>query len=325
MKAQTINIHTETGLIDKPVPLTALVGTAFSLRCTFLTNGRPGAIASLTSDTLRISVKAEGALDAEESLISLGAWSTPGSGAATVYVFEATFDSASLRTAMGSDLKKQLYAQIAWSITGEDDERRSHPIEIMAIASITESGDAAPDASDSAAWAWLKNSLPAGSRITRTVNEGAKTITFSGKAPTLSRKTTDTNCFSAAYTDLFTLGVEANKVYRLDVSLAFSVADLSKMRVRGYGPAGSSYSGFWHGLKNEGGYLLPHEGYAFADESFLIDAIAAGESIDYQPPVQSFIIVTSSTAGNVIVQAKGTAAASGVNKAGSWAMLTEIG
>jgi hypothetical protein len=325
MQAQTISIHTETGQTDAKAPLIALTGTDFVLRCTFLTAGRPAAIASLSANSLRLSVKAEDALNDDSSLVSLGAWTTEGSGATTRYVFETAFDSAALRTALGSKLNRRLYAQIAWAVDGEDSERRSFPIEITAINSITESGDAAPDTADSEAWAWLKTRLPAGNRITRSVNEGAQTITFSGKAPTLSRKTTNTNCFSAAYTDLFTLAVEANKVYRLDVSLGFNLAAATKMTVRGYGPAGSTINGVWRPISTDGSYLLTPVDYIFTDAGFLVDALSAGSAADYWPQMQSFIIITSSTAGDVVIQAKSTAVASGVNKSGSWAQLTEIG
>ncbi len=325
MQAQTISIHTETGLIDAKQPLLALTGTGFVLRCTFLTNGRTGAIGSLSADSLRMSIKAEDALDEESSLVGLGTWTTEGSGAATRYVFETTFDSEALRTALGGKLSRRLYAQIAWTVTGEDAERRSHPLEITAINSITDSGDAAPDPADSASWSWLKARLPEGVRITRTVNEGSQTITYSGKAPTLSRKTTDTNCFSAAYTDLFTLAVEANKVYRLDLSLGFNLAAATKMQVRGTVPAGATVNGVWRPISTDGAYLLTPVDYVFGDVGYLVDALTAASAADYFPHLQSFIILTSSTAGNVVIQAKSTAVASGVNKSGSWALLTEIG
>lgn len=325
MQAQTISIHTETGQIDAKAPLVALTGTDFVLRCAFLTNGRPAAITSLTTGSLRMSIKAENDLDAASSLVSLGTWTVDGTGAAIRYQFETAFDSETLRTALGGKLSSRLYAQIAWAVDGEDSERRSHPIEITAINSITESGDAAPDPASDDSWTWLKARLPAGNRITRSVNEGAQTITYSGKAPTLSRKTTDINCFSAAYTDLFTLAVEANKVYRVDVSLGFNLAAGTKMIVRGYGPAGSTYAGMWRPFATDGYRLILPVDYIMTDEGYLVDALAASSARDYYPDLQSFIIITSSTAGNVVIQAKSTDASTGVNKSGSFAMLTEIG
>lgn len=325
MKAQNITIDALTGAVELPSPLLALHDTTFTLRVAFREAGIFGPITDYTASSIRLGIKDPAELNATTSLIGSGTWTVEGSGATTRYVLEVEMDSTTLRTFLGTEDSKLVQAQIAWQITGDDNERKSQPFEILIINSVTLSEDGAPDTAADASWTWLKARLPAGTRIRQIINESAKTIEISGLIPDIQAVASDTALNNSADTTLLTFAVEANKQYRLDLSLAAYVQSGSRIRLWGIPPSGSTVRGRWRNLEAAGiaENVRPHV-FGELTNNHVIDAQNASVSGNLAAPNQTFIINVGSTAGNVVIYGRSTSASGDSILSGSFGHLTQL-
>lgn len=327
MKAQYLTIDALTGEVTLPARgLRALHDTTLVLHLAFKENGVFGPITSYTASTLRIGFKAPNDLQATTSLLPAGTWEEPaGGGAAARYKLSVEVDSQQLRTLLGSQSGVTLVAQIAWQISTDDNERKSQLFEITIQNSATNSEDGAPDPAEDDAWTWLKARLPEGAKINRVINESAKTITFGGLGTFVLLVATDTALNSSSDTTLFTFPVEANKQYKLDLSIAAYVKSGSRIRLWGIPPSGSTARGRWRTLVADG-YAENARPPVFGEltSNHVIDATNAMTDGNLAAPNQSFVINVGSTAGNILVYARSTSASGDSILANSWGHLTQI-
>jgi len=180
MDQQQLCINAATGEVSATnvsagVPaLSAILGTLFVLRVTFESDNMPVALAAGT--TGKLSAKVPGQEDGPAILLD-AAWTASGSGAQTAYTFSVLADNVQLRTALGGSASLALTAQVEWQLAAESEPRRSVPFPIVVSNSPSREEDGAPDPAANAAWDWIKARLVAGSNVTFSYNEGAKTIT----------------------------------------------------------------------------------------------------------------------------------------------------
>lgn len=316
MSPHTLFVEQNTGIVSGSVSavttpnIKALLGARLTLKVAFHTAGVIAAITSYTADTMRLAVKKADDLDSPTSLLPLGTWSVTGSGTSTRYELVVELDSDQLQAAIGDLPEIVLRGQLQWEISTQDEPRLSYPFDITVINSPARTDDGAPDPAGAETEAWL---------LAQLATAAALAIPHS-----FGRVTADTNAFSGAWTTLFTIPVVAAATYKLDLSLIASFTADANMRVVGDLITGATAHGFWLPVIDSGDYAAV-EPYAFnagsADE--LITNSVSGSGIIAALP-QSFILITTSTAGNIIIKARSSAPANGVIKAGSHYLLTRL-
>jgi hypothetical protein len=185
--------------------LMGILGTLFELRVTFEQDNVPISLPANT--TGKLTVKLPGA-ESGSALLLDTAWTLAGTGVQASYTFSLLADSEPLRIALGNNAALTLTAQVEWRLTSEVHPRKSLPFPITLRNSPSRPEDTAPDPAADAAWAWIKARLVAGSNVTFTFNEEAKTITIntaggaSNPTVTWSNVTSKPTTFPSAWNDV---------------------------------------------------------------------------------------------------------------------------
>lgn len=300
-----------------------LLGARLTLNCAFHVNGTIAAISNYTSSSLRIAVKKSDDIDSATSLLGLGTWNVTGSGTSTRYVLTVEADSEQLQTAIGDLPEITTRAQLTWEISGQDEPRLSFPFDLTFVNSPARTDDGAPDTTGTAGYAWLIARILAGAGISITGDSGAQTLTLAA-ARTFGRTTTDTALSDTAWTTLHTIPVEANATYRLEILPIATVPDSRYLRLTGEIPSGAAAHGLWHTLDTAGLQSVPPYAFTATSGDELLTN-QSGATATLHAPVQSFLIITGVTAGNITLKARlGFSTASGTYKAGSHYILTKL-
>ncbi len=325
MKAQTLSIDSLTGVVTPGKPLIIQHGAALVLSCAFITSGQPGVITDLTADTLRFGLKKKSAPNADESLVGLGTWETAGTGATTRYVLTVTVDSVALRTALGTELSLECVAQIAWSVDDQDAESKTFLIPITVEASATMPDDSPPDISEADLWTYFKARVQAGVGLTKTVNEGAQTITLAASGGSFNRVTADMTAINAADATVFTIPVEASSTYELKLRVIGYLETNEHLKMWGTLPASAAAHGRWAPLVNDGDEetLIPHVFTETTNNQLIATPTSGVAAAEYVAPYQSFIVVTAGTAGDIVIKARASDA-TGKVLAGTHYVMTKL-
>lgn len=308
----TLFVNANTGVVSSALAtvtapnIKVLLGQRLTLKVAFHVAGVIAAIGSYTADSMRLAVKKSDDLDNATSLLPLGTWSVTGSTTSTRYELVVAADSDQLQTTIGDLPEIVTRAQLLWEISTQDEPRLSYPFDITVVNSPARTDDGAPDTTGAAATAWFLTELakPASLAIDKS----------------FGRITTDTNAYSGAWTTLFTIPVLAASTYHLDLALFASFTDGAYMRVVGGLITGLTAHGLW----------VPD--YANAVPPYAFNAGSGDELITYvgaspivlAAPRQSFLLITTTHAGNVIIKARSSEVANGTIKAGSHYVLTKI-
>ncbi len=185
---------TTTNVTSAFPSLIGLLGTSLNLRLTFELENITVQLPSGT--TGRLTAKLPGK-ESGPAVLLAGSWTTTGVGSAAAYSFSLVADSQALREAIGDSPAVALTAQVEWQIPGESPTpRKSLPFPITIRNSPSRPGDTAPDPAADAAWAWIKSRLVAGSNVTFTINEAAKTIAINSAGSAANQTVTWSNVTS---------------------------------------------------------------------------------------------------------------------------------
>jgi hypothetical protein len=330
MQPHTIFVDQITGLATTSptgptVPnLKVLLGARLTLNVAFHTSGVIAAITSYTADSLRLAVKKADDIDSTTSLLPLGAWSASGSGTTTRYQLIVELDSEQLQAAIGDNPEITVRAQLEWMISTQTEPRLSFPFDLTIVNSPARSDDGAPDTTGDAGFTWLTSQLAAGTGIKLSNNTETHVATIS-TGGSFGRVTTDTNAFSAAWTTIFTIPVEANTTYQLECSMIAALDNNDFMRVIGDLISGCTAHGLWAPIYAADASVEATPPYTFnagAGDELIYNL--SGTSRTFVSRLQSFLLITTGTAGNIIIKARSNDAASGVIKAGSHYVLTKL-
>lgn len=187
MDQQQLCINAATGEVSatnvsEGVPaLSAILGTMFHLRVSFELGNRPVALAA--GSTGKFVAKVSGQ-ESGPALLLDAAWVVSGSGAQTAYTFSLLADSDLVRQAVEGSSAVALTAQVEWQVSGEEGLRKSVPFPLVITNSPSRLEDGAPDPAADAAWAWFKARHVAGSNVTLTFDDVAKTMTVNSAGAT---------------------------------------------------------------------------------------------------------------------------------------------
>lgn len=328
MDPHTIFVNANTGVVSGSLTtvtaptVKVLLGQRLHLKVAFHVGGVIAAITNYTADSMRLAMKKSDDLDSPTSLLPLGAWTTTGSTTATRYELVVEADSDQLQTAIGDLGELITRAQLTWEISTQAEPRLSYPFDITVVNSPARTDDGAPDTTGAAAFAWLLTQIAAGVGLKLTSDPEALLATLDIER-TFGRVTTDTNAYSGAWTTLFSIPVEAGATYQLDLSLFASFANDASMRVYGELISGATAHGLWAPRHSTG--ISSSDAHAFTEATYNeLVTNAEGAALVMAAAAQRFLIITTSTAGNLLIKARSTAAADGVIKAGSHWILTKL-
>lgn len=164
-----------------PADITAIQGQLIELSIAFMT----GLVVTplLANTTGRLVIKAP--LDHDGGVVLTDtAWQLVGSGSTARYQVSFVADSAELSALLKGVSSRLLPAQIEWTIPDLAQPLCSLPFEINFVSSYLRPDDGLPTSSLFRAFAWLRDTLLAGTNVGITVNETNKTLTLNAAGGT---------------------------------------------------------------------------------------------------------------------------------------------